>query len=59
MKKKWINKLFIGMATLGLSSLTFSEPHSHPNMKEIVEVKVETGTNKYLVTVFANLKNYK
>jgi hypothetical protein len=50
MKKKWINKLFIGMATLGLSSLTFAEPISHPNMKEIVEVKVETDANKYLVT---------
>ena len=50
MKKKWINKLFIGMATLGLSSFTFAEPISHPNMKEIVEVKVETDANKYLVT---------
>lgn len=50
MKKKWINKLFIGMATLGLSSLTFAEPISHPNMKEIVEVKVETDANKYLTT---------
>ena len=38
------------MATLGLSSLTFAEPISHPNMKEIVEVKVETDANKYLVT---------
>ena len=50
MKKKWINKLFMCMATLGLSSLTFAEPISHPNMKEIVEVKVETDANKYLVT---------
>lgn len=38
------------MATLGLSSFTFAEPISHPNMKEIVEVKVETDANKYLVT---------
>ena len=38
------------MATFGLSSLTFAEPISHPNMKEIVEVKVETDANKYLVT---------
>lgn len=50
MKNKWMNKLFIGMATLGLSSLTFAEPISHPNMKKIVEVKVETDANKYLVT---------
>ena len=50
MKKKWINKLFIGIATLGLFSLTFAEPISHTNMKEIVEVKVETDANKYLVT---------
>ena len=50
MKKKWINKLFVCMVTLGLSSLTFAEPISHPNMKEIVEVKVETDANKYLVT---------
>lgn len=50
MKNKWMNKLFIGIATLGLSSLTFAEPISHPNMKEIVEVKVETDANKYLVT---------
>ena len=50
MKKKWINKIFMCMATLGLSSFTFAEPISHPNMKEIVEVKVETDANKYLVT---------
>lgn len=50
MKKKWINKLFMCMATLGLSSFTFAEPISHTNMKEIVEVKVETDANKYLAT---------
>lgn len=50
MKKKWINKLFMYMTTLGLSSFTFAEPISHTNMKEIVEVKVETDANKYLVT---------
>ena len=38
------------MTTLGLSSFTFAEPISHTNMKEIVEVKVETDANKYLVT---------
>lgn len=41
MKKKWINKLFIGMATLGLSSLTFADSLHKPNIKETVEIKVD------------------
>ena len=44
MKKKWINKLFIGMATLGLSSLTFADSFNKPNIKEIVDIKVDTNT---------------
>ena len=41
MKNKWINKLFICMATLGLSSLTFADSLNKPNMKETVEIKVD------------------
>ena len=40
MKKKWINKLFIGIATLGLSSLTFADSLNKPDIKETVEIKV-------------------
>lgn len=41
MKKKWINKLFMCMATLGLSSLTFADFINKPNIKETVEIKVD------------------
>lgn len=44
MKKKWINKLFICMATLGLSSFTFADSFNKPNIKEIVDIKVDTNT---------------
>ena len=42
MKNKWINTLFICMATLGLSSLTFADSVNKPNIKETVEIKVDT-----------------
>lgn len=41
MKNKWINKLFMCVATLGLSSLTFADSVNKPNIKEIVEIKVD------------------
>lgn len=40
MKNKWMNKLFIGIATLGLSSLTFADSLNKPDIKETVEIKV-------------------
>lgn len=42
MKNKWMNKLFMCVAILGLSSLTFADSVNKPNIKETVEIKVDT-----------------